>query len=32
VWDAVEAGGDGLLRDVFGGSLAIVSEPVRRVT
>ncbi len=28
LWDAIEAGGDTLLKEVFGGNLAVVSEPV----
>jgi hypothetical protein len=28
LWDAIEVGGDSLLKEVFGGGLSVVSEPV----
>jgi hypothetical protein len=31
LWDAIEAGGESLLKEVFGGSLAVSSEPVCRM-
>jgi hypothetical protein len=31
LWDAVEVGGESLLKEVFGGSLALASEPVCRM-
>ena len=31
-WDAIEPGGESLLRDVFGGNLAVVSESVSLLT
>ncbi len=32
LWEAVEVGGDSLLKEVFGGNLAVVSEPVSATT
>jgi hypothetical protein len=28
LWDAIEVGGDSLLKEVFGGGLSVISEPV----